>query len=139
LRVAASAGFYVRSLAHDLGQALGCGAYLEGLRRTGVGRFRVEDALTLDRLDAAGAASLIPANDLLGEMPAIILTDAGVRRVAHGNPIGPDHTEKGDSPLLSAEKGAVPFFARLHDADGALLAVAEGRAGGLLHPIVVLG
>src|SRR4029079_5155852 len=54
LRVAASSGFYVRSLAHDIGQRLGCGAHLEALRRTRVGRFRVEEACTLDVLEAGG-------------------------------------------------------------------------------------
>ena len=139
LRVAASAGFYVRSLAHDIGQALGCGAHLEALRRTRVGRFRVEDALTLDRIDAEGLGRLIPVSDLLGEMPAVTLTADGCRRAAHGNPLSPDHTNKGDSHLYSQRKGTVTFFVRLLDADGRLLAVAERRGDGLLHPVVVLG
>jgi tRNA pseudouridine55 synthase len=128
LRVAASAGFYVRSLAHDIGQALGCGAHLEALRRTRVGRFRVEDALTLDRMEASGAESVIPSNDLLGHMPAVTLTAEGARRAAHGNAVPPPHTGKDDSGLV-----------RLLDPGGGLLAVAEARPDGLLHPVVVLG
>ena len=62
LRVAATAGFYVRSLAHDIGQALGCGAHLEALRRTRVGRFRVEDALTLD-LTFQATSEVLPPPD----------------------------------------------------------------------------
>ena len=49
--VSASAGFYVRALARDLGQALGCGAHLESLRRTKVGRFDVAQALRLDEAE----------------------------------------------------------------------------------------
>ena len=138
LRVAASAGFYVRSLAHDIGQVLGCGAHLEALRRTRVGRFVVQDALTLDRVQDRGAAALIPVNDLLGEMPAVGLTPEGARRAAHGNPLGPLHTQKGDSHLFSQIKGTATFF-RVVDPAGELLAIAEWRADGLLHPLVVLG
>lgn len=139
LRVAASAGFYVRSLAHDIGQALGCGAHLEALRRTRVGRFGIDDALTLDRVEAAGPAALIPLTSLIGEMPAVALTADGSRRASHGNYLTPHHTKKGDSPLFSpAEKGTVPFFVRLVDEDDTLVAVAERRGDGLLHPLVVL-
>ena len=63
-----SSGFYVRSLAHDIGQLLGCGAHLEALRRTRAGRFRLADALTLDAIEAAGPAieaRLIGLNALL--------------------------------------------------------------------------
>jgi len=126
--VAASAGFYVRSLAHDIGQALGCGAHLEALRRTRVGRFRVEDALTLDRLEADGGAAIVPPSMLLREMPAVTLTEASAHRVAHGNPV----------PEADTAAAAAPFLARLLDPDGGLLAVAEARGDGLLHPVVVL-
>jgi tRNA pseudouridine55 synthase len=124
LRVAASAGFYVRSLAHDIGQALGCGAHLEALRRTRVGRFRAEDGLTLDRVESEGVARLTSPNDLLGHMPAVTLTEEGARRVFHGNPIS--------DPASAVDK------VRLLDPTGALLAIAEPRRGGLLQPVVVL-
>jgi tRNA pseudouridine55 synthase len=131
-RVAASAGFYVRSLAHDIGQALGCGAHLEALRRTRVGRFRIEEARTLDLIERDGEAALIPANDLLGEMPAIVLDADAARRVVHGNPVRLDGTWH-----FSQDAGSRHF--RLVDPAGTLLAVAEGRDDGLLHPVVVLG
>jgi len=136
LRVAASAGFYVRSLAHDLGQALGCGAHLEALRRTRVGRFRVEDALTLDKIEASGAARLVSLNDLLGDMPLVALTVEGARRAAHGNSLALHHLDTGDRSLFGG-KGDSPLF-RVRDAGGRLLAVAERRPDGLLHPLVVL-
>ena len=146
LRVVASAGFYVRSLAHDIGQALGCGAHLEALRRIRVGRFRVEQALTLDRVDTAGAAALLPVNDLLEEMPAVSLTTEGARRAAHGNPLSAAHLDKGDRSLFVAGKGDRSLSGkgdrslfRVLDAAGTPIAVAEGRPDGLLHPLVVLG
>jgi tRNA pseudouridine55 synthase len=138
VRVTASAGFYVRSLAHDIGETLGCGAHLEALRRTRVGRFPIEEALTLDQVEQRGADALIPLTLLLGEMPSVVLTPDGVRRALHGNPLAPQHTQKEDSHLFSERKVTVPFMTRLVDADGTLLAVAERRRDGLLHPLVVL-
>jgi len=132
LRVTASAGFYVRSLAHDLGQALGCGAHLEALRRIRAGRFRVDDALTLDRVEAEGANSLISMNTLLADMPPVRLTGEGLRRAAHGNDLGPMHVARPDA------SGSDPARVRLLDEAGEVVAVAERRAGGLLHPLVVL-
>ena len=125
LRVTASAGFYVRSLAHDIGQALGCGAHLERLRRTRAGRFRVEDALTLDRLEADAPARLVAPSVLLGHMPAVTVDDEGAIRIAHGNPIRGGQVPPGQ-------------HVRLIDASGTLLAVAEPRPGGVLQPLVVL-
>ena len=160
LRVAASAGFYVRSLAHDLGQALGCGAHLEALRRTRAGGFAVENAAPLDVLQAEGAdaaARMLSVNTLLAAFPAVTLTSEGLRRAANGNPLAPEH-QKGGCPLFRAdpgssvtetsdfraighrtppEKGTAPFF-RVLDADGEVLAVAAARTDGLLHPVVVL-
>jgi tRNA pseudouridine55 synthase len=51
-RLRCSKGTYVRTLAHDLGQKLGCGAHLSALRRTATDRFRIEEALTLDQIEA---------------------------------------------------------------------------------------
>jgi tRNA pseudouridine55 synthase len=136
--VAASAGFYVRSLAHDIGQALGCGAHLEALRRIRVGRFRVEQALTLDRVEADGPAAVIPTNELLGEMPAVTLTAEGARRAAHGNPLSSPHVAvQPQGGWHLSRKGASHL--RLVNEAGRLLAVAERRDDGLLHPLVVLG
>jgi tRNA pseudouridine55 synthase len=133
LRVAASSGFYVRSLAHDIGERLGCGAHLEALRRTRSGAFRIEAASTLDVLERAGtAAPLIPMNALLAHMPAVTVSDEGRRRVGHGNSLSPHHLS--GRPATSAD---VPRI-RVLDASGEVLAIAEARPDGLLHPVVVL-
>lgn len=91
-RLACSSGTYVRSVAHDLGQALGCGAHLANLRRLQVGPFRVEDATTLEELQQAIdggelGAWWVPFDTVplpFGELTA----DAGQeQRIAHGQPV----------------------------------------------------
>jgi tRNA pseudouridine55 synthase len=73
LSVTCSKGTYVRTLAQDIGEALGCGAYLTGLRRTAVGAFGLERALTLEHLEALGVegarARLLPVDVLVAELP----------------------------------------------------------------------
>jgi tRNA pseudouridine55 synthase len=85
-----SSGTYVRSLANDLGTALGCGAYLVGLRRTKSGRFSLRDATPLRKLQEAFHAGnwyqyLIPAAEALAEWPAVELHPDEVENVRHGH------------------------------------------------------
>ncbi len=85
-----SSGTYVRSLANDLGTALGCGAYLVGLRRTKSGRFSLRDATPLRKLQEAFHAGnwyqfLIPAAEALAEWPAVELNPDEVEDVRHGH------------------------------------------------------
>lgn len=87
-----SSGTYVRSLAHDLGQKLGCGAYLVGLRRTKSGRFTLRDAVPLRRLREAFTSGewyryLIPAADALADWPLVELDPDEVELVRHGHRI----------------------------------------------------
>jgi tRNA pseudouridine55 synthase len=137
LRIVCSAGFYVRSLAHDLGQLLGCGAHLEALRRTRAGQFSVGDAVSLAVLhEAAGGDALVQRlvnpNTLLGAMPSVTPTDEGLRRAWNGNTLGPGHLQ---APLASPAGTAK---VRVLGHSGEVLAVAERRSDGLLHPLVVL-
>ena len=138
LVVTASAGFYVRALARDLGQALGCGAHLDALRRTTVGRFDVAQALPLDaaeRLGPALAAHILSPADALGDFPSVTVNADGLRRVLHGNPLSPDHLQGRAIPVA----GSAPSMrVRVLADDGHLLALAASR-GGALHPTVVLG
>jgi tRNA pseudouridine55 synthase len=135
LRLRSSAGYYVRSLVHDLGAALGCGACLEALRRTASGPFTLGDALPLAAVesDPAGAeARAVPMERLLPELPAIRLDEETARRAGHGNEI-PSPTGFG------GPDGAAAQAVRLFAPDGSLLGVAKpsGRPG-FLHPAVVL-
>jgi tRNA pseudouridine55 synthase len=135
LRIVCSSGFYVRSLAHDIGLRLGCGAHLEALRRTRAGAFRVADAVSLDAIQAgrtAVDARLVDMNTLLAALPGVTLTSEGIRRAGHGNTLAPEHLQSADARAAGHSR------VRLLDASGALLAIAETRAGGFLHPLVVL-
>jgi len=130
-----SAGFYVRSLARDLGEALGCPAHLESLRRTRSGPFDLFQAIPLDEAERLGPAvedRLIPMATALSDLPSVQLSEAGLTRVRFGNPIGPQLVE---GPWVPASGDLRRI--RLLGPDGALIALADLR-GGLLHPSTVL-
>jgi tRNA pseudouridine55 synthase len=149
LRLVTSAGFYVRSLAHDLGVSLGCGAHLEVLRRTRAGRFGLDRAVPLDELErdaGAAAARMVPLEELVPEIPAIRMNERGARRASHGNFVSvEDFAERGpvpDSGAARRESGPGPLQpgtrVRLLDPAGRLLAIAESGPDGLLRPSIVL-
>ena len=92
LQVACSKGTYIRSLAHDLGAALGCGAYLSGLVRTRHGPFRLAGAVDLPALEAAAAAGTLaahiqPPGVLLGDWPRVDLDADAARHILQGRPL----------------------------------------------------
>ncbi len=92
LELDCSKGTYVRSLAHDLGQALGCGAHLSGLVRTRVGAFTIEDTVGLEEAIEAfqsgkGDALLAPIDSVLGEMAAVTVTGEETDAVRKGKPL----------------------------------------------------
>ncbi len=87
IRVHCSSGTYVRCLAHDIGTALGCGAYLAGLRRLRSGGFRIEEALPPERLGEDWRGGFQPIEELLPELPRVELTLPQTRLVQHGNPV----------------------------------------------------
>jgi tRNA pseudouridine55 synthase len=133
LRLVCSSGFYVRSLAHEIGRRLYCGAYLDGLRRTRAGDFTLAVSTTLERLENEGGSALghlVPMSELLPLLPPVVVNERGARRAAHGNALAPEDI----SEPLRAEASRV----RVLDGDGTLLGIAEPVAGGLLHPVVVL-
>jgi tRNA pseudouridine55 synthase len=138
-----SSGFYVRSLAHDLGQRLGCGAHLEGLRRTRVAELTLSDAVPLEAVDVEGVAlverRLIPMGRLLTHLPAVVVSDLGAKRTGHGSALGPEDVH-GAFPETAGTSGEASKRGqlRLIDRAGALLGLAESRDDGLLHPVVVL-
>jgi len=144
LRVECSAGFYVRALAHDLGERLGIGAHLLRLRRTRSGDVTIDQSLTLaaiERDPTCGVRAVIPLSRMLPGLSSVMLTSEGVRHAVHGRDLGPGDTEKGVRPLFAAdaEKGSYPFFVRLIDPAGELVAIAAPKGAlGLLHPAVVL-
>jgi tRNA pseudouridine55 synthase len=142
VRLRCSAGFYVRSLAHDLGQRLGCGAHLESLRRVRAGAFDEAVSVPLETVEAEGADAarrLIPLGDLLRHVPAVVLNERGAKRAAHGNELAPGDLEEPPGLVVEAAgEGTNPARWRLLDGAGTLLGIAEMRLGGVLHPVIVL-
>ena len=139
LRVDCSAGFYVRGLAHDLGERLGVGGHLAALKRVRSGDLTLADATALGALELdppRAQAALVPLAQMLPALTALTLTHEGARRARHGLDLGPADFEGGLAACASAG-GARPF--RLLDTAGDLIGVAESIEGsGLLHPAVVL-
>ena len=119
-RAVVSGGTYLRSLARDVGEALGCGAHLAMLARTRVGPFRLEDAVAPQALTGA---ALRDEAGLVADLPRQELDDAGRVAAVHGRPV----------PAGKGEGDRVALFA-----DGHLIAVAE-RVGDVLKPRVVVG
>ncbi|HVS35096.1 MAG TPA: tRNA pseudouridine(55) synthase TruB [Gemmataceae bacterium] len=87
LEVRCGKGTYIRSLARDLGERLGCGALVQTLRRTRVGPFAVEDAVPLDADATAARSRLRPMEEAVAELPRVKLADGEIRRLCQGQAI----------------------------------------------------
>lgn len=91
LRVACSKGTYIRTLAADIGSALGCGAHLAALRRTRVGSLDIAQAVTIETIEATATelrdSLLQPTDALLAELPALHLDEANAARLLQGQPV----------------------------------------------------
>ena len=146
LRLDCSAGFYVRSLAHDLGERLGTGAHLRALRRTRSGGVGLDTALPLDRIEQdpeQARRAMIPMSAMLTSLAAVTLTADGVRRALHGRDVGPNDMVLGVHGILGVPGvpgvPGVQMTVRLVDERGELVAMAVAASTpGLLHPSVVL-
>lgn len=94
ISVRCSKGTYIRTLAEDIGLALGCGAHLFGLRRTAIANFSLDHAYTLPQLEAmdgtARDACLLPLDCMLQELPSLELDEVQVARIAQGQRLGLD-------------------------------------------------
>lgn len=117
-----SSGTYVRSLAHDLGQNLGCGAHLVGLRRTKSGRFTLRDAVPLRRLRDAFTAGdwyrfLIPAAEALAEWPMVELDSAMVELIRHGHRVPAAAGMEGWARGVSQQGDLVALLEHVEDSD----------------------
>jgi tRNA pseudouridine55 synthase len=126
LEVNSGRGMYVRSLAQDLGQVLGCGAYLSGLTRTAIGPLLVTDAVPMATLAAAGEGWtrwLLPMDLPLHDWPAVALDAAGAAAVRRGQTV----------PAPNAIAGRY----RLLGPDGELLAWGEADATRRIQPRAV--
>jgi tRNA pseudouridine55 synthase len=129
LEVCCGKGMYVRTLAEDVGEALGCGAHLTGLRRTAIGDLTLAKAHTLAELEALAADGsrpdavndcLLPVDYLLLSLPAVFLDEAARERFTRGNPV---RAEAGQGTKI-----------RVYGDEGGLLGVGEVKADGRLWP-----
>jgi tRNA pseudouridine55 synthase len=117
LRISCSKGTYIRSLADDIGRALGVGAHVTGLQRTRTGGFRVEDSAQLGELPGK-ACSEHSVDASLGHLKEVVISGGDLPRALHGNPVPcdePDLYRPGE-------------YLRLRDPEGGLFGI--GRASG---------
>jgi tRNA pseudouridine55 synthase len=133
LRVRCSAGTYVRSIAHQVGLSLGCGAHIDSLVRTRSGPFRIEQASTLERLQGLKnegrlAEALVATRDLLPEFPAVFVDDIAVTHIRQGRDfnVSPFRVNTG-APHVKAI-----------GPDGRLVAIGRIAMPNVYHPMVVL-
>jgi tRNA pseudouridine55 synthase len=135
LEIECSKGTYIRSLAYDLGECLGCGAHLSALVRTRSGPFTLDRSVTLEQLEEAASTGeikqyLYPPDSVLQRYPALCVDETNRRRVLHGNSFraaAPEHEGDQARPL-----------ARVYDPEGRFLAVAAWeRSSSLWQPVRV--
>jgi tRNA pseudouridine55 synthase len=140
--VECSGGTYVRSLAHDFGQKLGCGAHLVGLRRTAVAEFTLSRAVTLEQLeDLVGEGKLdtclIPLEALLPDCPALVVRGREELGVRHGHPFELAQALR-PGRGVGANRSPVVSLLKILDPDRRLIAVARHVSGSVYHPNLVL-
>jgi tRNA pseudouridine55 synthase len=121
VRVTCSKGTYIRTLAQDIGSALGCGAYLAALRRTAVGRFRLADASALPELEAAGAAAarsrLLPTDVLVAGLARFEATAAEADDFVHGRWVARRGGEEHEEVAVFAPQGRFLGVGRCESAE----------------------
>lgn len=130
-----ASGTYMRSVAHDVGQLLACGAHLESLRRTAVAEFTLADAHTLEELAAAGNGEMRQASrldaffihprKLLPNLPCVTADEPTAVRIRSGRTV--------NLPELSRARQVKVFTGQRE-----LIAIATRVAGTLFHPKIVL-
>jgi len=136
IEVECGKGTYIRSIADDLGQALGCGAHLTGLVRTAYGPFRIDDAVSLDSFEAACREGqwpelVQPLDIALETWPAVTVSDEQGHFIVNGRPLSLDESAL---PPEAENSGRLCAYSQ----EGCLLAVLKFRAeSGQWHPAKV--
>jgi len=133
LRVHCSGGTYMRSIAHDLGQALGCGAHLTELRRLLSGEFEIEQARTIPQLEALAAEdrlvdAFVTPEKMLPAFPSVFVDDVTAAHVRHGR----------NFPASPFRAGGPSKYVKAVTRAGDLIAIGEAVLPNLYHPVVVL-
>lgn len=142
--VKCSSGTYIRSIAHDLGQDLGCGAYLSRLNRTEIGSYSLQSSSTLEEIHDYFERQqwedfFIPLESLLPELPKVMLDEMGATHARHGNIIAPENVIKilpSELALPAAVEHEKTF--RLFNLEGQFVALGKKTPDGNgLHPFIV--
>ncbi len=125
IKVSCSKGTYIRTLAEDIGKALGCGAHLTGLRRLNTGGFALEEAVTVEQLEAMALEqrdnTLLPVDALVRELPAVELDRESAYYLGRGQSVW--------------KSGQIPAgFLRLYEASGHFLGLGELDVDGKVAP-----
>ena len=129
-RARVASGTYMRSIAHDMGRILGCGAHLESLRRTAVSEFDIADAHTLEEVSNSAEEPMldkvfIHPRKLLPHMPSVAATEENAAHIRSGRSV--------NLPEMSRAKLVKVFYGQRE-----LIAIASRVAGTLFHPKIVL-
>lgn len=122
LRVTCSKGTYIRTLCHDIGERLGCGACMESLVRTKVGRFMVEDSYTLSQLEqmaAEGTVSrvVVPVDAMFDRYPSVVIAEEARHRVYNGNPFSENDLSARMNGFIDGQ------HIRAYDGEGAFIGI----------------
>jgi len=129
LRARVSSGTYIRSIANDLGQALGCGAHLESLRRTAHGEFTLADSHTLEALPEGAPKDFsqffLHPRKLLPQIPSVTANEDQIALIRHGRAVN----------LAEMSKSQ---YVKVFAGQTELIAIAARVAGTLFHPKIVL-
>ena len=130
LRIVCSKGTYIRSLAYDLGERLGCGGSLQSLVRTCYGSFEIQNSVTLDEVKTAfangrGDELLLPLDYVLSHLSAMVLSEDDTRRVICGNTISGSKfvAGTGSPPVKSSAWQTPDYLCRAYSAGGCFLSV----------------
>jgi tRNA pseudouridine55 synthase len=129
-RARVASGTYMRSVAHDLGQQMGCGAHLESLQRTSLGEFDLTEAHSLEEVDSAAKIAqveemFVHPRKLLPQLPSVTANEEMASRIRSGRTV--------NLPELSRAKQVKVFCGQRE-----LIAIATRIAGTLFHPKIVL-
>jgi len=128
-RARVSSGTYIRSIAHDLGHTLGCGAHLESLRRTAHGEFTLADAHTLEALANDAPKDFTPfflhPRKLLPQIPCVTANEDQIALIRHGRAVNLSEMSKSQ-------------YVKVFAGQSELIAIAARVAGTLFHPKIVL-
>lgn len=136
MEVSCSKGTYIRTLCHDIGEALGCGGCMKSLVRTKVSQFTLADALTLTQvseLQQAGEfeAMLIPVEDMFPNYKKISVSSEGNRFLMNGNPLKKDYV----ADATCIQELSIGDNVRIYDIEGKFSAIYEWSSEKILKPV----